>query len=116
MPKYRNSNIKVHRKEKSDRYKTIAKGAAYVIVGMFISKFLTYLYRMITARLGAESYGLLSLGIAVIGVVSFIPLMGLDNGVLRYVAYYRQLKKFNAVNGIIRYCIRISGVLSCLLF
>ncbi|MBI2136146.1 flippase [Candidatus Woesearchaeota archaeon] len=116
MPKYRNIDKKGQRKEKSERYRTIAKGAAYVLIGMVISKFLTYLYRMITAHLGTESYGLLSLGIAVIGVVSFVPLLGLDNGVLRYAAYYRQLKKFNVVNGIIRYCIRISAVLSCLLF
>ncbi len=112
MPKYRNRDKKIQ----SDRYRTIARGAAYVLIGMFISKFLTYLYRMITARLGAESYGTLSLGMAVIGVVSFVPLLGLDNGVLRYVAYYRQLKKFKTVNGIIRYCIKISTILSCLLF
>ena len=69
--------------------KTVAKGAGIVFLGVFISKVLGYLYRMIIARIGPEEYGLLSIGIAVVSIISFFPLLGLDLGVLRYVAFYK---------------------------
>ena len=75
--------------KKNQALKTIAKSAGIVFAGMIISKFLTYLYRMIIARyLGAESYGVLSLGFAILGIVTSLSSLGLASGVTRYVSYY----------------------------
>ncbi len=53
---------------------------------MIISKILTYAYRMVVARIGTEEYGVLSLGLAILGFVSVFPILGLDNGILRFVS------------------------------
>jgi len=69
--------------------KSAAKGAGIVFIGIFLSKFLSYLYRAIVARIGPEQYGMLSIGLAVIGIISFFPLCGLDLGVVRFVSFYK---------------------------
>lgn len=72
----------------------IAKGAFIVFIGMIISKFLTYFFRLIIARyLGPEDYGLISLGFAILGIASTFALLGIPQGVTRYIAYYNQKKE-----------------------
>jgi O-antigen/teichoic acid export membrane protein len=76
--------------DKDQALKRIAKGASIVFIGMIISKFITYFYRLMIARyLGAEGYGLLYLGFAVLGIVTPLASIGLASGVIRYVAYYK---------------------------
>lgn len=95
-------------KEENKAIKTIAKGAGYVFVGMVISKFLSYLYRMVVARIGTQEYGVLSLGLAIVGILSFIPLLGLDQGVLRYVSYYLGKKDHDKVRSTIKTSLMVS--------
>ncbi len=95
--------------------KTIAKGAFYVFIGMVISKLLSYIYRMIVARIGTEEYGLISLALAVTGIVSFISLLGLDEGVLRYVSYYLGKKQINKIRALIINSLRISVIFSVIM-
>lgn len=94
--------------------KTVAKGAGIVFIGLFISKLLGYLYRMVVARIGPEQYGLLSIGIAVVSIVSFFPLLGLDLGVLRYVAFYKGKEDAAKIKGVILSALKISVPLSLL--
>lgn len=64
----------------------LAKGAILVFAGMFLSKFFTYLYRMLVARVaGPEAYGQLNLGLAVLGIATTISIMALNNGLQRYI-------------------------------
>ncbi|MAF36071.1 hypothetical protein CL622_03050 [archaeon] len=106
--------------EEHKSLQTIAKGAGLVMVGLFISKLLTYLYRIVVARIGAEQYGLFSLGLAVFGILNVVALFGLGNGVVRYVAYYKGIndnKKIRQViNTALKITIPISLILAFLLF
>jgi len=100
--------------------KTIAKGAFLIFVGMFVSKFLTYLYRIVVARIGTEEYGLLSLGLAVFGILTTISLAGLGTGVTRYFAFYKAKEDNERIKGVIFSSLKISlpiaVILSLILF
>lgn len=96
----------------------ISKTAILVLLGIFISKLLSYLYRIIVARteiIGPSGYGTLSLGIAFYGLLSTISLMGLNQGVLRYVAYYKTKKQIDNINNIIRSAIKLSLIFSIII-
>jgi O-antigen/teichoic acid export membrane protein len=98
----------------------IASGASIVFIGMVISKLLSYIYRLIIARVGVSEYGLFSLGLGIIGIIIGISLFGLQRGVLRYVSYYRGKEDLRSVKGAITYSLKtsfmISFILSILLF
>ncbi len=98
-----------------DSLKKVAKSAAIVFLGLFLSKFLTYLYRIITARIGVEEYGLLSLGLAVFGTLGIFSVIGLNVGVVRYVAYYKARQEMNRVKGTITSSLKIGLTLSLIL-
>lgn len=100
-------------KEETAALKTIAKGAGFVFAGMIISKFLTYFYRLIVARwLGPEEYGLISLGLAVVGVGLMLSTLGLPAGVVRFVSYYIGKKKETYAKGVIITALKYVSVLS----
>lgn len=92
--------------------KKIVKGAGIVFIGLLISKLLTYGYRLIAARIGVEEYGLLSLGLAVFGVLTTITVAGLNMGVLRYAAFYKGKKDNERIKGVIVSSLKISLILS----
>lgn len=98
-----------------DPLKTIAKGAGIVFVGIFISKFLNYIYRMIVARAGTETYGLLYLGLSFYGILTAIASFGLYFGVARYVAYYNEKNDNKRVKGVILSALKITLSLSVLI-
>ncbi|MCD4666955.1 flippase [archaeon] len=96
--------------------RTLTKGAGIFFVGIFLSKILTFLYRIIVARLGTEQYGLLSLGLAITGILSIIALCGMDRGVLRYVSYYRGKDDKSSIKGTIVQSSIITFGLSLIIF
>ncbi len=100
--------------------KTIAKGASLIFIGIFLSKLLTYFYRMVVARIGVEEYGLLSLGLAVFGILTTISMLGLSTGVTRYFAFYKAKKDLSKVKGVIfsslKMTIPVAIILSLILF
>ena len=97
---------------KDQALKTLAKGAAFVYIGMIFSKVFTYLYRIIIARIGTSEYGLLSLGLAVVNLLMHIPLLGMNEGIVRYVSFYLGLKDKQRVKGTITTALKISAPLS----
>lgn len=99
---------------KDQALKTLAKGAGFVFIGMILSKIFTYLYRIIVARIGTSEYGLLSLGLAVISIAMYIPVLGMDQGILRYVSYYLGLKDKQRIKGTITKALKIAIPLSIL--
>ena len=100
--------------------KTIAKGASLVFIGIFVSKLLSYLYRMIIARIGSDNYGLLSLGLAVFGILTTISLAGVGTGVTRYFSFYQAKNDLSKLKGVIFSSLKISlpiaVILSLILF
>jgi len=91
---------------------TITIGAGIVFLGLIISKILGFFYRLIVARIGTEEFGLLSLGLVIYGVFVVISMLGLNEGVLRYVSYYREKKEFSKVKGTLIYSLKLTSLIS----
>jgi len=88
--------------------KVITKGAVIVLIGILISKILSYGYRILIARIGPEDYGTFSIALAVLGFISTISLLGLNNGVLRYVPHYMALSKSEIAKKIIFFSLAVT--------
>lgn len=88
--------------------KLIAKSSVIVFIGIFLSKVLSYAYRVIIARqIGPEAYGLFSLAVMLSGWIIVIATLGLNEGVLRYVSLFRGKQE----TGKIQYVIKASAML-----
>lgn len=84
--------------------KLVAKSSIIVFIGLFLSKILIYIYRIIIARyFGPEAYGLFSLAVMIIGWFITISSFGLINGLLRFIPQYRGKKEFEKIKSIIRF-------------
>ena len=87
---------------------TVAKGAGIVFTGVIASKVLSYLYRIFIARyFGPNDYGLLNLGLAIIGFLTIISLLGLPSGVTRYIAYYRTKRNESKIRGVVTTSVKL---------
>lgn len=82
--------------------KTVFKGAAFVFLGVFFSKFATYLYRILMARwLGPDQYGLFSLAFSVFMIGMLFTKIGIPAGVTRFVSKYRGKEDAARIRGTI---------------
>jgi len=93
----------------------IGKGAFVFILGVIFSKFFGLFYKVLVARTGPYNYGVLSLGIGVFGIFGAISTMGLDWGVTKYVAYYRNKMDTPRIKGIITSALKLSFIVAFLL-
>ena len=81
----------------------IANGALLVIISMVFGKLFSYLYVVLVAnKLGASNYGVLSLAFAILSFSSALALLGLDEGVIRYVSFYKGRKDIGSAKGTIK--------------
>ena len=89
--------------DKNEKHlKTVAKGAGLVFFGLVFSKILTYFYRLIIARYyGPEDYGLISIGLSVIGIIVVILILGMDSGLTRYVPEFNAKNDQRRLKGVI---------------
>ena len=93
--------------------RTIAKGAGVSFVGAFIGLGLGYLSRIIIARwLGAEDYGLISIGYAALMIGATLSLVGLPAGIQRYVSFYKGKGDKGRIKGTILGALKISVPMS----
>jgi O-antigen/teichoic acid export membrane protein len=91
----------------------LAKAAGITAIGMFISKFISYLYRTVIARfVGPEAYGTLSLGIMVVSLGITISIFALGSAIQNYIPKYREKGNKEAVKGVISSAFRFSLPLS----
>lgn len=71
----------------------IAVSSLIVFIGVAFSKVLTYIYRIIIARyFGPEEYGLFSLASMVLILVVAVCSLGLPEGLVRYISFFRGKK------------------------
>ncbi|MBL7147261.1 MAG: flippase [Nanoarchaeota archaeon] len=92
--------------------KKIAKGAGIFAIGLLISKALAYAYRIIIARMGIEQYGLLSIALAVFGIFITISLLGMSEGIIRFVSFYKGKADQRRIKGVITSALKITLPLS----
>ena len=86
--------------------KLLAKSSLIVFVGLIFSKFFTYIYKIIIARyFGPEIYGLFSLVLIIFLWVGAFASLGLSEGILRYIPFYRGKKELNKIKYILRFSI-----------
>ncbi|MBS3108011.1 flippase [Candidatus Woesearchaeota archaeon] len=67
----------------------MANSAVIIAIGLIFSKFMNYIYRIVTARwLGPNEYGLLNLAFAFTGMIAIFTTLGFCSSIERYVGYY----------------------------
>ncbi|MBS3082035.1 flippase [Candidatus Pacearchaeota archaeon] len=82
--------------------KLLVKSSAFVFFAVIISKIASYGYKIIIARyFGAETYGLFTLAVILISVTSSIATLGLGEGLVRYVSFYRGRKRFGHIRKLV---------------
>lgn len=68
----------------------VAKSAIFLLVSVVVSKVFNYFHRIIIARsFGPEIYGLFSLSFMLTNLLLAFSLLGLNQGILRFVSFYR---------------------------
>ncbi len=91
----------------------LAKGSIIVFIGVFLSKILTYLYKVIVARnFGPENYGLFSLGTIILTIFATFASLGLSEGLLRYVSLYNNHKDLKKIKPLLSFSIKFSFISS----
>ena len=97
----------------------IAKSSVIVFVGLFLSKLITYFYKIIIGRsYGPESYGLFSLAIMVLGIFVAVSSLGFTEGLNRFLPIYlskKEDKKFLYLIGVCKNIFIFSSILSAIL-
>lgn len=84
--------------------KTFVKGSLIVFISMIFLKIATYIYKIIIARsFGQEVYGLFSLAIMVSGFVIALLSLGLQDGLLRYISFYRGKNETEKIQSILKF-------------
>lgn len=94
----------------------VVKSSVIVLIGVLVSKLSIYAYRVIIARsFGPEVYGLFSLAIMISSWFVVVSTLGLNQGLLRYIPFYRAKDEIEKIRYIIRfnfYTILISSTLA----
>lgn len=94
----------------------LLKGAAFTAIGLFFSKAMGFLYRIIVGRyIGPEAYGQLSIGIMILGFAKAFSGGALDNALMKFIPEYREKEDQASVKGVVISSIGISLVLSILI-
>jgi len=93
----------------------IARGAGFVLIGTLIGRAFGYGSRLIIARLGAGDYVLVSLGFAVMSIVAILSLAGMQQGIIRYVSFYKGKEDEGRIKGTIISALKITLPLSLVL-
>ncbi len=108
--------------EEDDTYVAkVARGAGISTAGQGIGRVIGYVTQVVIARLlGAQFYGFYTAGVALINGLQILSRFGMENGVVRYVAHYREHEDAARVRGTIMmallFPIALSLVLSAALF
>lgn len=92
--------------------KTLARSAGIVLIGLVASKLLTYLYKVVIARSGADFFGTFSIGYAVFDVVSMLAGVGMAVGLYRFVPEYVAKKDNARLRTLLAFAIRVSLIAS----
>jgi len=99
----------------------VARGAGISTAGQGAGRVIGYVTQVVIARLlGAQFYGFYTAGVALINGLQILSRFGMENGVVRYVAHYREHEDAARVRGTIvmalLFPIALSVLLSAVLF
>lgn len=92
-----------------------AKGGSISFAGRLFEYLVRFVFSILIARvIGAEQYGLYTLGLTVVPIMSMLALMGLQTGVVAFLAPAIREKDESRIWGIIQVCAGIPALLSTL--
>ena len=99
----------------------LARGAGISFFGQGVGRFLNYATQIALAWMyGPAQFGAYALGITLVQMASILAQLGLDNGVVRYVAHYQTQRDIPRIRGAILVALAVPFVLSvaitCALF
>ncbi len=88
-----------------------AGGAAYVSIGNIAGSLIKYGSNIVIQRgFGAAAFGLYTLGMSVVSLITAIFNLGLDDAMVRYVAIYKAKRKAASLRGLIIFCTALAGI------
>jgi O-antigen/teichoic acid export membrane protein len=91
-------------------------GASFVIVmGLGAARIIGYLFYVVVARLGPETFGVFSLCVAVVIFASQLAGLGMPAGVVRYVPFYYGRGDEARLRGLLLLALGVSGGMALLL-
>jgi O-antigen/teichoic acid export membrane protein len=94
----------------------VAKGSIIVYIGSLLSALLVFVGRLIIIRYWSQSdYGVFSLALVIITIISFIASLGMVEGTIRSIAYNRGKKNYKKIPELISSSVIIS-IISSILF
>ena len=71
----------------------IVTSSSIFLIGLILSKIFSYVYQIIIARIfGPETFGLFYLSTMIVGLLGAFASLGLLEGLLRYISFYRGKK------------------------
>jgi len=92
---------KINRDNVNISLQKIAKGSGYIFLGIIISLVFSFFGRILLIRIVTpQEYGIYSLSLVIVSISTTIAIMGFNEGVTRYVSYYRgknEKKKISSV-------------------
>ncbi|MBT4445665.1 oligosaccharide flippase family protein [archaeon] len=92
---------------------TVAKGAGFIFANMVLLYVVRFVYKIVISRyLSPSGLGLLSLGLMVLGVCTTLTLLGLNNGIVKFISHYNGLKDAKRLLGTVRASLGISLIAS----
>ena len=95
---------------------TTAKGGGVLIVGRIFEYGGRLVLAFLLARLlGAEQFGLYTLGLTVATIAATIAIMGMDDGMMRFIAIYARQRDTNRLWGTMIFCLGTTTIMSVLL-
>lgn len=100
---------------KQQALNTLVKGAGITAIAIVLSKVLTYLFRIVVARLeGPEAYGQLSLALMVASFAGTISLLAVNKSLKKYIPEFRVENEKRKIKGIVLSTLHITLPLSLL--
>ena len=103
-------------KEDDTNVAKVARGAGISTAGQGVGKLLAFGTQPVLARLlGAQYYGFYTAGVALINGLQILSRFGMENGVVRYVAHYREHEDEARVRGTIVMALLFPIILSLIL-
>lgn len=96
--------------------KVIVNSSFLVLIGLILSKIISYIYRIIIARyFGPEVYGVFSLAVIISGWFITFAGLGLAEGVIRYLILYENKKNGAKSRFVFKYIKRVTLISSIIL-
>lgn len=91
----------------------VARGAGVIFLGAIVLYVFRFFYKLLVSRyLGPENFGLFSLGLMVVNISALLATIGLNNGIVKFIAQYNSLGDQERVKGTLIATLKISGFIS----